>query len=103
MDLLSLAALRLTCPACGKSYAVPLRSILLSHQILHEGCPVAHETECPPAFQQRLASCAAVRDLDLAWKGLEQKARSAGGELVLLVREEARRGKEQRRERIRRP
>ncbi len=84
MDLLSLAALRLRCPVCGKSYAVPLRDILLSHQILHDGCPVAHETECPPVFQQRLASRDAVGELDRAWKDLENKARSAGGELVLL-------------------
>ena len=93
MDLLSIAALRLTCPACGESYAVPLRSILLSHQILHDGCPVAQETECPPVFHERLASCAAVRELEAAWKGLEEKARSAGGELVLPVLEKTRRGK----------
>jgi hypothetical protein len=83
MDILSLAAIRLRCSQCGESYLVPLRDIALSHQIMHEGCPVQEETECPPVFQSRLASEWAVRTLDDAWRRLERRAKAVGGELVL--------------------
>lgn len=83
MDLLSLAAIRLRCSQCGEPYLVPLRDIALSHQIMHEGCPVAEETECPPLFQSRLASAWAVKTLDQAWRRLERRAMAVGGELVL--------------------
>jgi hypothetical protein len=52
MDILSLAAIQLQCFECGGSYLVPLRDVLLSHKILHDGCPVAAETECPPYFSR---------------------------------------------------
>jgi len=83
MDILSLAAIRLKCAQCGESYLVPLRDVALSHQIMHEGCPVAEETECPPLFQSRLASEWAVKTLDQAWRRLERRATAVGGELVL--------------------
>jgi len=83
MDILSLAAIRLPCSQCGESYLVPLRDIALSHQIMHEGCPVQEETECPPVFQSRLASEWALRTLDDAWRRLERRAKAVGGELVL--------------------
>jgi len=83
MDILSLAAIRLPCSQCGESYLVPLRDVALSHQIMHEGCPVQEETECPPVFQSRLASEWAVRTLDDAWRRLERRAKAVGGELVL--------------------
>jgi hypothetical protein len=83
MDILSLAAIRLQCAQCGEPYLVPLRDIALSHQIMHEGCPVPEETECPPLFQSRLASEWAVKTLDQAWRRLERRAMAVGGELVL--------------------
>ena len=83
MDILSLAAIRLRCSQCGESYLVPLRDIALSHQMMHEGCPVQEETECPPVFQSRLASEWAVRTLGDAWRRLERRAKAVGGELVL--------------------
>jgi hypothetical protein len=85
MDLLSIAALRFRCRLCGETYSVPLRSILLAHQVMHAGCPVATETECPPVFQSRLATRAALRRLERAWKEMERQASSAGTELVLSV------------------
>lgn len=84
MDILSIAAIRLQCLRCGGSYLVPLRDILLSHQILHDGCPVAAETECPPVFQSRLASHGAIKALDEAWRRLERRAKADGGELLLM-------------------
>jgi hypothetical protein len=47
MDILSLAAIQLQCFECGGSYLVPLRDILLSHKILHDGCPVEAENRMP--------------------------------------------------------
>ncbi len=84
MDILSVVAIRLLCTWCGEPYFVPLRDILLSHQVMHGGCPVAEETECPPVFQSRLATESAVKALDEAWRRLEGRARADGGELVLM-------------------
>lgn len=83
MDILSLAAIRLPCSRCGEAYLVPLRDILLSHEIMHEGCPVAQETECPPVFQSRLTSEWSLKMLDQAWRRLERRAKAVGGELVV--------------------
>ena len=63
---------------------MPLSDILLSHKIMHEGCPVAEETECPPIFQSRLASQSAIENLRRAWHRLEKRAQEDGGELVIL-------------------
>lgn len=84
MYILSVVAIRLPCTWCGEPYFVPLRDILLSHQVMHEGCPVAEETECPPVFQSRLATESAVKALDRAWRRLARRARADGGELVLM-------------------
>ncbi len=84
MDILSVAAIRLPCSWCGGSYDVPLRDILLSHQIMHEGCPAPIETECPPVFQSRLASESAIKALGQAWRRVERRAAADGGELVVI-------------------
>jgi hypothetical protein len=47
MDILSFAAIQLQCFECGGSYLVPLRDVLLSHKILHDGCPVAAGNRMP--------------------------------------------------------
>jgi len=84
MDILTSAAIQMPCSHCGQSYAVPLSDILLSHKIMHDGCPVAQETECPPIFQSRLAAQSAIENLRRAWRRLEKRAVQDGGELVLL-------------------
>jgi len=84
MDILTLAAIRMPCPQCGQSYSVPLSDVLLSHKIMHEGCPVTQERECPPVFQSRLAAESAIDNLRRAWRRLEKRAQKDGGELVLL-------------------
>ena len=86
MDILASAAIQMPCSHCGQSYAVPLSDILLSHKIMHDGCPVVQETECPPVFQSRLATQSAIENLRRAWRRLEKKAQQDGGELVLLQR-----------------
>jgi|ERR1043166_10010223 len=84
MDILASAAIQMPCSHCGQSYAVPLSDILLSHKIMHNGCSVAQETECPPVFESRLAAESAIENLRRAWRRLEKRAQQDGGELVLL-------------------
>jgi hypothetical protein len=85
MNILDSVAIRLPCHWCGNSYQVPLRNVLLSHVMLHQGCPVSQETECPPVFQSRLFDPKNVEELQHAWNRLEQRALANGGELVLMV------------------
>ncbi len=84
MNVLDHIAIRLSCPACDKTYDVPLSDVLLSHEVVQTGCPVCHETECPPVFQIRLFDRAAIRGLEEAWTKVAERAERDGGELVLL-------------------
>jgi hypothetical protein len=84
MDILDFAAIQMPCSHCEQAYSVPLSNILLSHKIMHNGCPVVHETECPPVFHSRLATESAIENLRRAWRRLEKKAQQQGGKLVLL-------------------
>ena len=85
MSVLDHVAVRLLCPACGKSYDVPLRDVMLSHEVVRSGCPVCHETECPPVFQVRLFDRAAIRELEEAWTKVAERAQRDGGELVFVT------------------
>jgi len=51
--------------------------------MLHEGCPVQVETECPPLAYSGLVDQELVQELQRVWVRLEEKAREAGGELKL--------------------
>ena len=84
MNILDIAAIKLRCRSCEQVYEVPLRDILLSHEIVRCGCPVPHETECPPVYQVRICGDEAVKTLQSAWKAVSHCAELAGGELVLL-------------------
>lgn len=84
MNILDVVAISLPCHSCGGNYQVPLKDVLLSHTMLHQGCPVSQETECPPIFQSRLFERGEVEELQRLWSRLENHARSDGGELVLL-------------------
>ena len=84
MNILDTVAISLPCRSCGDNYRVPLKDVLLSHRMLHQGCPVSQETECPPLFQSRLFERKDIEELQSAWSRLENRARSDGGELVLL-------------------
>ena len=53
MNILDAVSIRLPCNACGQTYEVPLRDVLLSHIVVRCGCPVTQEAECPPVFQVR--------------------------------------------------
>ncbi len=84
MDILNSIAIRIRCLNCGGAYLVPLNDVLLSDKLLHQGCPVAEETECPPLFQSRLAPRAAIEALDRAWQIIDDRVRKNGGELVWI-------------------
>lgn len=90
MNVLDAVAISLPCRSCGDNYRVPLKDVLLSHGMLHQGCPVSQETECPPLFQSRLFERKDIEELQSVWSRLENRARSDGGELMLLgVRDQA--------------
>ena len=77
MNVLDAVAISLPCRSCGDNYRVPLKDVLLSHRMLHQGCPVSQETECPPVFQSRLFERGDIEELQRAWSRLERRARSA--------------------------
>jgi len=82
MDILDVLAIRLPCNVCGQTYQVPLSDVYLSHAVMHEGCPVSHESECPPVFQGRLVDGESLQSLRAAWQGVEENAKASGGELI---------------------
>lgn len=88
-DILDHAFIRMPCTACGQTYDVPLRDILLSHTVVRCGCPVREETECPPVFQIRLFDSAPIKALSSAWAQLAERAASDGGELILKENDRA--------------
>lgn len=85
MDILGAVAIELPCSACGDRYEITLRQILISKQMLHEGCPVpAHfATECPPPYYADLIDLELIEGFQQTWQRLEAMARRAGGELIL--------------------
>src|ERR1035438_7787232 len=70
MNILDAVSIRLPCNACGQTYEVPLRDVLLSHTVVRCGCPATQETECPPVFQVRLFDREPIEALSSAWERL---------------------------------
>jgi hypothetical protein len=85
MDILEAVAIELPCKACGSPYKVTLKQVLLSREMLHEGCPVSIEftTECPALYYADLIDYELIHGLERTWHGLEESAHAAGGKLVL--------------------
>ena len=86
MDILEIIAIEIPCSACGGRYEVTLKQVALSQQMLHEGCPVQVETECPPLAYSGLVDQELVQELQRVWARLEETARGAGGEVRLRSR-----------------
>ena len=84
MDILEIVAIEIPCSACGGRYEVTLKQIALSQQMLHEGCPIRVETECPPLAQSGLVDQELIQELQSVWGRLEEKVRGTRGELKLL-------------------
>jgi hypothetical protein len=87
MNILDAVSIRLPCNACGQTYEVPLRDVLLSHTVVRCGCPVIQETECPPVFQVRLFDRGPIEALGSAWERLASRAHADGGDLVISATE----------------
>ena len=83
MSILEALSVRIPCAVCEQLYEVPLNDVLLSYQMLEQGCPVHDETECPPVFQIRLIPRNVLNDFVEAWQRLEENVHRNNGELVL--------------------
>jgi hypothetical protein len=83
MDILEMIGIEIPCRSCGGRYEVSLKKIALSQQMLHEGCPVRAETECPPLFLSGFVDQELTQDLQKLWSRLEKEARGVNGEVKL--------------------
>ena len=83
LDLLQQIAVSMPCSACGQHYGISLRDVLMSQDMVHDGCPVCHETECLPLTYAALADEAALRDFAQSWSRLLHKVQAAGFELTV--------------------
>ncbi len=83
MDILDSIAIMIPCGACGGRYEVILKQVALSQQMIHDGCPVHADTECPPLYYAPLIDRNLADELQKIWARLEQQAHAAGGELRL--------------------
>lgn len=78
LDILQYVSVTVPCAACGSHYEVPLRQILLSHQLLHQGCPAASETECPQVIYAALLNETVLREFERSWARLLAQVRDGG-------------------------
>lgn len=83
VDILEMIGIEIPCRTCGGRYEVSLKKIALSQQMLHEGCPVRAETECPPLFLSGFVEQELTQDLQRVWSRLEKAARDVNGEVKL--------------------
>jgi hypothetical protein len=83
LDLLQHVAVLVPCSACGQNYTVSLRDVLMSQDMMHDGCPVCHETECLPLTYAALADETAVREFEHSWTQLWRKVHAAGFDLTV--------------------
>lgn len=85
MDILEAVAVELQCVSCGARYEITLRQVLVSEQMLHEGCPVPIQftNECPPLYYADLVERDLILELERIWLRLEELVPATGGRLVL--------------------
>jgi hypothetical protein len=83
MDILEIVAIEVPCSACGGRYEVTLKQVALSQEMMHEGCPVQVESECPPLAYSGVVDQEVVQELQRIWVRLEESAHGAGGEVRL--------------------
>jgi len=81
MDILEMVGIEIPCRNCGGRYEVSLKKIAISQQMLHDGCPVRAETECPPLFISNFVDRELTRDLQNIWSRLEKEAHGVNGEV----------------------
>jgi hypothetical protein len=80
MDILEAAAIELHCVACGAPYEIILRQILISEQMLQEGCPVPIQftNECPHLVYANMVRRDLILELERIWLLLEDQAPATG-------------------------
>ena len=83
MDILDMVGIEVPCRSCGGRYEVSLKKISLSQQMLHDGCPVQAETDCPPLFLSGFVDRELAQDLQELWSRLEKEAHGVNGEVKL--------------------
>jgi hypothetical protein len=85
MDILEAIAIDLRCASCGARYKIPLRQVLISEQMLHEGCPVPMQftNECSPLYYAHLVERNLILELERIWLRLKERSSEVGGKLVL--------------------
>jgi hypothetical protein len=75
--------IELPCPACGRRYPLSLAQVLLSQEMLHDGCTSRVDEGCPPESFAPLLDHAAILSMQQAWRFLEAQAGAAGGTLKI--------------------
>jgi hypothetical protein len=85
VDIVERIRIELPCPACGKRYPLSLAQVLLSQEMVHEGCAARAEEECPPDFFAPLLDRATILAIQQAWHVLEEQAGAAGGALLIAT------------------
>ncbi|MBI2764472.1 MAG: hypothetical protein HYX53_01025 [Chloroflexi bacterium] len=83
VDIVDLIRLEFPCPVCGKRYPIPLAQVLLSQDMMHEGCAARAEEECPPDFFARLLDRGTILTFQQGWQALQDQAAAAGGALLI--------------------
>ena len=79
MDILEMVGIEIPCRNCGGRYEVSLKKIALSQQMLHEGCPVRAETECPPLFLSSFVDQELTQDLKESGHASKKKLAASTG------------------------
>lgn len=85
VDILETVSIELSCVGSKGRYEVTLKQVLLSHEMLHDGCPVppSFTSECWPLYYADFATYDFIRELERIWLRLDEGARAVGGELLL--------------------
>lgn len=83
MDILDVIAIEVPCQVCGERYEVTLKQIALSQRMMHDGCPVRAETECPPLFYSGFVDRDLAQDILQVWSRLEKEAHGVSGKVIL--------------------
>lgn len=89
MDVLEAVAVAMPCSACSNQYELTLKQVVLSQQMLHEGCSVSDERECPPLYWSHVVDEPLARELQSVWSRIEDCVHKAGGELKLVANDHA--------------
>jgi hypothetical protein len=63
LDILEAVAIEIPCSARGGRYDLTFKQVALSQEMMHEGCPVQVEDECPPLAYSGVVDQEVVQEL----------------------------------------